>query len=148
MKRYWYITPKDFEIAEENGIKKDTVIQRVRRFGWDVDRAVKIKPKYIKKEKEILDLAKKHGINSSTIDDRVRNGWDLIKACTEPIRKKGRPRIYPDWVYEKAKENGIRFSIVNHRIHRGWDLERACTEKVWSREERNEKNLKRYQKSN
>ena len=37
-KRYFYITPEDFEKAKENGIHKDTVITRVRKLGWDVDK--------------------------------------------------------------------------------------------------------------
>ena len=39
-KRYFYITPEDFKIAEENGISKDTLLSRVRILGWDVDKAI------------------------------------------------------------------------------------------------------------
>lgn len=36
----YYLTPQDFEIAEENGIKKKTVERRVMDFGWDIERAI------------------------------------------------------------------------------------------------------------
>ena len=53
-KRYFYITPEDFKIAEENGISKDTLIMRVRKLGWDVDKAitkpVRIKRKFTEEE--------------------------------------------------------------------------------------------------
>ena len=39
-KRYFYITPDDYRIAEENGISKDTLLSRVRKLGWDVDKAI------------------------------------------------------------------------------------------------------------
>ena len=39
-KRYFYITPEDFRIAEENGISKDTLLSRVRKLGWDIDKAI------------------------------------------------------------------------------------------------------------
>ena len=40
-KKYWYITPDDFERAAKNGINKDTLRQRVRTLGWDIERAIK-----------------------------------------------------------------------------------------------------------
>ena len=40
-KKYWYITPDDFERGIKNGISKDTLRQRVRTLGWDVEKAIK-----------------------------------------------------------------------------------------------------------
>ena len=39
-KRYFYITPEDFKIAEENGIPEYVVTTRVIKLGWDIDRAI------------------------------------------------------------------------------------------------------------
>ena len=40
-KKYWYITPDDFERAAKNGINQDALRQRVRTLGWDIERAIK-----------------------------------------------------------------------------------------------------------
>ena len=74
-----------------------------------------------------IEKAKANGISYETLKERVyRLGWNVNKACTKP-KKKGYPRLYPDWVYEKAKENGLRYNTVNHRIKAGCSLEVACT---------------------
>ncbi len=129
-KRYWYITPEDYEVAAKNGIKKDTVIQRVRKLGWDIDSAITKKIKRLNIPQEIVDKAKEMGIDRGTLLRRIRDGWTMEEACSTEVKKVGRPRKRPDWIYEAAKENGIRLATVNHRINWGWDLERACTEKV------------------
>ncbi len=129
-KRYWYITPKDYETAEKNGIKKDTVIQRVRKLGWDIDSAITKKIKRTNIPQEIIDKAKEMGIDRKTLVRRIRDGWNLEEACSIETKKIGKPRKHPDWVYEMAEENGIRLATVNHRIKWGWDMLRACTEKV------------------
>ena len=133
-KRYWYITPEDYEVAAKNGIKRDTVNERVRRWGWDVDRAITTIPKRHNVPKELMEKAKAIGLEPNTVATRLYRGWTMEEACSRP-KKQGRQRLYPDWVYEKAKENNIRYSVVNHRVHDGWDLERACTERVWTRKE-------------
>ena len=129
-KRYWYITPEDYETAEKNGIKKDTVIQRVRRFGWDVDTAITKKIKRENLPQEIVDKAKELGISKDLLVKRIKRGWSMEDACSIEAKGVGKPRKHPDWVYEMAEENGIRLATVNHRINWGWDLLRACTEKV------------------
>ncbi len=129
-KRYWYITPEDYEIAAKNGIKKDTVNQRVRRYGWDIDRAITQKSKRVDLPQEVMNKANEIGINKETVLRRIREGWDMEEACSTTIGRTGRPRSHPDWVYEMAKKNGIRLATVNHRINYGWDIMRACTEEV------------------
>ena len=129
-KRYWYITPEDYEIAAKNGIKKDTVNQRVRRYGWDIDRAITQKSKRVDLPQEVMNKANEIGIDKETVLRRIREGWNMEEACSTIIGRTGRPRSHPDWVYEMAKKNGIRLATVNHRINYGWDIMRACTEEV------------------
>ena len=134
-KRYFYITPEDFEKAKENGIPKDTVLTRVRMLGWDVDNAITKPPRKIRKfTKEEMKIMEENGINRNTVSCRLNYGWTLEEAISRP-KKPGRQYIYPEWVYEEANKNGISYSAVNNRIKDGWDMKRACTERVKTRQE-------------
>ena len=134
-KRYFYITPEDFEKAKENGIPKDTVLTRVRMLGWDVDRAITKPPRKIRKfTKEEIKIMEENGIDRNTVSCRLNYGWTLEEAISRP-KKPGRQYIYPEWVYEEANKNGIAYSTVNSRIKDGWDMKRACTERVKTRQE-------------
>ena len=134
-KRYFYITPEDFEKAKENGIPKDTVLTRVRMLGWDVDKAITKPPRKIRKfTKEEIKIMEENGIGRNTAVCRLKYGWTLEEAISRP-KKPGRQYIYPEWVYEEANKNGISYSAVNNRIKDGWDMKRACTERVKTRQE-------------
>ena len=134
-KRYFYITPEDFEKAKENGIPKDTVLTRVRMLGWDVDRAITKPPRKIRKfTKEEIKIMEENGIDRNTVSCRLNYGWTLEEAISRP-KKPGRQYIYPEWVYEEANKNGIAYAAVNSRIKDGWDMKRACTERVKTRQE-------------
>ena len=134
-KRYFYITPEDFEKAKENGIPKDTVLTRVRMLGWDVDKAITKPPRKIRKfTKEEIKIMEENGIDRNTVSCRLNYGWTLEEAISRP-KKPGRQYIYPEWVYEEANKNGIAYGTVNSRIKDGWDMKRACTERVKTRQE-------------
>ena len=76
-KRYFYITPEDFKIAEENGISKDTLLSRVRKLGWDVDKAItkpaRKKRKFTKKEIEIM--------KNLDNNDHIIKYYDFLHIC-------------------------------------------------------------------
>ena len=129
-KRYFYITPEDFEKAKENGIHKDTVITRVRKLGWDVDKAI-TKPAREKRKftKEEIKIMEENGIDRNTAVCRLNCGWTVEEAISRP-KKRGRQYIYPEWVYEEADKNGISYSALGNRIRRGMSLEEACTKKT------------------
>ena len=134
-KRYFYITPEDFEKAKENEIPKDTVLTRVRMLGWDVDRAITKPPRKIRKfTKEEIKIMEENGIDRNTAVCRLNYGWTVEEAISKP-KKQGRQYIYPEWVYEEANKNGIAYATVNSRIKDGWDMKRACTERVKTRQE-------------
>ena len=150
-KRYFYITPDDYRIAEENGISKDTLIMRVRKLGWDVDKAI-TKPVRIKRKftEEEIKTMKENGIDRNTVSCRLQWGWTLEEAITKP-KKRGRQYVYPKWVYKEADKNGISYSALGNRIRRGMSLEEACTKKTITKLEALEiarKKLKESKKTN
>ncbi len=129
MKRYWYITPEDYKEAESNGIDKTLLEQRVRIYGWDIERAIKTKNKRHLLSDEALRKASELGIDRSTVFARMRLGWSEEKAISTPLGNTRR-KVFPKWVYETADKYGISYSTVYNRVHRGWGLVRACTERV------------------
>ena len=134
-KRYFYITPEDYKIAEENGISKDTLLCRVRKLGWDVDKAI-TKPVRVKRKftEEEIKTMKENGVDRNTVSCRLQYGWTLEQALTRP-KKGGRQYVYPEWVYKEADKNGISYSALGSRIRRGMSLEEACTKKIITKEE-------------
>ena len=87
-----YITPKDYEIATKNGIKKDTVIRRVVRNNWSIEEAISTPSQRYDLPKELLEEAKKIGLERQFVIDRMKHGWSIEKACTTPKIKTGRPK--------------------------------------------------------
>ena len=134
-KRYFYITPEDYKIAEENGISKDTLLSRVRKLGWDVDKAI-TKPVRAKRKftEEEIKTMEENGVNRIIAAGSRYWGWTLEEAITKS-KKKGRQYVYPEWVYKEADRNGISYSALGNRIRRGMSLEEACTRKVITKEE-------------
>ena len=134
-KRYFYITPEDFRIAEENGISKDTLLSRVRKLGWDIDKAI-TKPVRAKRKftEEEIKTMEENGVNRNIAAGRRYWGWTLEEAITKS-KKKGRQYVYPEWVYKEADKNGISYSALGNRIRRGMSLEEACTKKIITKEE-------------
>ena len=150
-KRYFYITPEDFKIAEENGIPEYVVTTRVRKLGWDVDKAI-TKPVRAKRKftKEEIKTMEENGVDRNTASCRLKWGWPLEEALTKP-KKRGRQYVYPEWVYKEANKNGISYSALGNRIRRGMSLEEACTKKMITRLEALEiarKKLKESKKAN
>ena len=149
-KRYFYITPEDFKIAEENGISKDTLLSRVRKLGWDIDKAI-TKPVRAKRKftKEEIKTMEENGVDRNTASCRLKWGWTLEESLTRP-KKRGRQYVYPEWVYKEANKNGISYSALGNRIRRGMSLEEACTKKTITKLEALEiarKKLKESKKS-
>ena len=150
-KRYFYITPEVFRIAEEHGISKDTLLSRVRKLGWDVDKAI-TKPVRGKRKftEEEIKTMKENGVDRNTVSCRLQYGWTLEQALTRP-KKRGRQYVYPEWVYKEADKNGISYSALGNRIRRGMSLEEACTKKTITKLEALEiarKKLKESKKAN
>ena len=146
-KRYFYITPEDFKIAEENGIPEYVVTTRVRKLGWDVDRAI-TKPVRGKRKftEEEIKTMEENGVDRNTVACRLKWGWTLEESLTRP-KKRGRQYVYPEWVYKEADKNGISYSALGNRIRSGMSLEEACTKKTITKLEALEIARKKYKKN-
>ena len=81
----YYITDEEYEIAEKNGISKDTLNFRIRRMGWNKEKALTKPPrKYTDRAKQI-EIAKANGISRATFYDRLSDGWKVEDAYTVPV---------------------------------------------------------------
>ena len=81
----YYITDEEYEIAEKNGISRDTLNFRIRRMGWDKERALTTPTrKYTKRGKQI-EIAESNGIGRTTFYDRLADGWKVEDAYTVPV---------------------------------------------------------------
>ena len=143
-KRYFYITPDDYRIAEENGIPEYVVTTRVRKLGWDVDKAI-TKPVRAKRKftKEEIKTMEENGVDRNTASCRLKWGWPLEEALTKP-KKRGRQYVYPGWGYKEADKNGISYSGLGNRIRSGMSVEEACTKKTITKLEALEIARKKY----
>ena len=103
-KRYFYITPEDFKIAEENGISKDTLLSRVRKLGWDVDKAITtpVRPKR-KFTKEEIKIMEENGVERYIAAGRMYWGWTLEEAITKPKKKVDNTYIQNGYIEKRIK---------------------------------------------
>lgn len=143
----FYITPEDYEIAMVNGISADTLEARIRRYGWDKQRAIADPPRQKLNKNlpvEAIERAAQNGINRRTLSSRVHLlGWDIEKACTEPLfdysehqANVNRSRAkYPKEMYELAKVNGISERTFRRRVKNGMEMLEAATKPLATRQE-------------
>lgn len=80
----WYITPTQYELGLSNGISKSTLTFRVRRYGWDIERACNQPVKHQNKSKEIRLILKNNNVTVKTYKWRLAKGWDAEKALNTP----------------------------------------------------------------
>lgn len=85
--------------------------------------------------KTLSEWSEIYHINLHTIYGRLRNGWDIVKAITQPSKGKrnimitynGRTQNIPAWSKELGiPEHALRVRIVDYR----WDIDRAMTEPI------------------
>ena len=148
-KRYYYVTPKDIEKAEMNGITQNVLYQRVHIRGWDVDRAItqptrKEVPFYSK----WTETAEANGINLRVFRDRVRkHGWVEETAATTPVltpvergrrgAEMGGKRLYTQSQLEQMDKHGLSKDTVAQRVNKyGWTMEEAVNTPALSFAER------------
>ena len=83
---------KWIKIAEENGISYQLFINRINDLGWDLEKAsttlvTKKGYTYRKYSDEILEQADKT-IGRKNFYNRIRKGWTIERALTEPLYSK------------------------------------------------------------
>lgn len=134
-KRYEYITPQDYEIADKNGINRKMLNKRVRELGWDIERAITT-PKIQRNTgwTEWKDVALSNGVNYDCFKNRVkRYGFTQEQAATTPKMTKkeiakNSNRKYPPHYLELALKNGIPKNTFYKRVKNlGWSLIQAAT---------------------
>ncbi|PAD36338.1 hypothetical protein [Terribacillus saccharophilus] len=70
-----------------------------------------------------IKVAQSNGINKSTFQKRIRDGWDIDKAAKSPVRTLS---SRPDYKYIlKAEKNGISRKTYVRRITNGWSPKQA-----------------------
>lgn len=108
-----------------------------------------IKEWYISPEN--FQRAEKNGIPKVTLINRIRLcGWDMERACTEPVNRKTISTLTEEQK-KMLEESGMRRGTFLSRINRlGWSIEKALStpvrrieyDDVFSEEEKNLKNNK------
>jgi len=128
------ITPHHIEIANKNGISRNTVHGRVYNMGWTVQEAITVPiQKGFTKPEGYYDyqrIAYENAISNSMFYSRIKRGWSLEKASTLPkINKTKRTRSDAEWI-DKAIENGISYKTYLGRTRNGWTPEEAATTRL------------------
>lgn len=146
----FYITPEEYLIAAKNGISKATLESRIRKYGWNKDKALNEPVKKTIDRKKWYAVAAKNGISKQLFLSRVnKDKWDPERAATEKVTTTAeRNRKYSDKVYKELEKNGISKQLFYDRVHKGWSIERAMTEKKYTQEDKTKILLSNSKKSN
>jgi len=87
------ITPEDIKTAESNGIKYNTLYNRINYYGYTKEYATTVPPKKDEEYQYWRKQAKLNGISGSTFHSRVRKyDYSYEDAATKPIKNSGRCR--------------------------------------------------------
>lgn len=137
-----YITPEQYEEAEENGVSAVSLYRRVYQ-GWELQRAIDtpVNKKVLfatKEMKPFIKTAEENGISLGTFRRRVRNsGYSPERASTEPLMtvqeatklKRRRKAIrFTDEQKAIMKRADILEASARQRIQRfGWSMEDAIS---------------------
>lgn len=82
------ITPDNFlDIAEANGIARKTAWNRFHYLGWGAVEAATLKANQLRStpKRKAIKVAAFNGISRNCFEQRVRHGWTLKRASTEPV---------------------------------------------------------------
>ena len=147
----YYITPEEYEIAERNGVCASTLNRRIRDLGWEKDIAittpVPMRDKY--GWNKVKEIALQNGIPRHAYCDRIKRGWSLIDAISQPPLSRSecikrasevnscfKNKILSDEQAEIGALNGISYTVARDRIRlSGWSVEEAITIPVMTRSE-------------
>ncbi|QUW34573.1 hypothetical protein J8Y17_28170 (plasmid) [Bacillus cereus] len=143
-------TESQYKIAEQNGISRQTVNQRIKKGKKTIEQAITepLSGEFARKHRKYIDLAKKNGIDYKTFRSRIlygkRRKWTPEEAATTPAT------VYRKINYQKpSKEEikqaasiGVGEKLLDQRLRQGWTMERAITSPVGTSYEGKEKNVK------
>lgn len=147
----YYITPKEYEIAAENGISRSTLNRRIRDLGWGKESAittpVPMRDKY--GWNKVKEIALQNGIARHAYCYRIKRGWTRIDAISQPPLNRSecmkraselnscfKNKALSEEQMEIATLNGISYTVARDRIRRlGWAMEEAITIPIMTRSE-------------
>ena len=84
------LTATDYIRAEQIGVKRTALRQRINAYKWDKERAITTPPRKYDRHDDYPVIAKQNGINKKLYYDRTRIGWTKEKASTTPVRDRER----------------------------------------------------------
>ncbi|OPG98967.1 hypothetical protein B2I21_07365 [Chryseobacterium mucoviscidosis] len=88
------ITQADIEAAAKNDIGKWHLIERVKRYNWQIEEAVTDPVRKHGKHGNWPEIAESNKIPKATYYARFRSGWSHERAATEKVDKKKTPKMY------------------------------------------------------
>lgn len=145
MSHDYYITPEEYEVADKNGISRDTLHARMYDLGWRKQKALHTPPQTrTRVEDKWIQMAIQNGIKRGTFFCRIRKqGWSPEKAATEPLLNRTEAallltenkRVIPREILELAAQNGIKRCTFYRRLRYGWDYVKAATHPIVTPEE-------------
>ena len=83
---------------------------------------------YNGKTQNVASWAKEFNISKDTLGSRLKRGWDIERALTEPVKSIGRTITFNGKTMrlcEWEKETGISVATISSRIQNGWTIEDA-----------------------
>lgn len=83
------ITEEQLKIAEQNGISKKMIRNRIKNDGMTVEEAISKPRRQAAFTKEELTIAQSNGISRGMLSNRLSVGWDKQRAITEAPNKQG-----------------------------------------------------------
>jgi hypothetical protein len=132
----FYLQDSDYEVAEMNGIDRETLYQRVYIRNWPVLKALTT-PKQTRKilYPDYQEQCEANGISRSTFNERVRRGATPEDAASKPVERtihfKKRESKLSQGLLKQAEANGIPAKTVSMRVYGyKWDVQRAITEPI------------------
>lgn len=132
----FYITPDEYEIAEQYGIDRNRVDIRIREWGWPKEKAITTPVRKTTDRRDWAKIAEENGICYPTFMGRVNAlGWSEERAATQPlqdrreIQKKATDAVrkIPVELMSLATSNGIARGTLRARLKKGMDPQEAAT---------------------
>ena len=82
--------------------------------------------------KTMMQWCEDLGLEYGMVSQRLRNGWSVERAFTEPHHNTNKTRLITfrgqtKRLYEWAKDVGLPFNVLYNRLDKGWTVEQALT---------------------
>ncbi len=137
------------ELADEVGLSRSIVYQRIVKLGWDIEEALNHErgnEALLEMDGEKLPInkwAKKYGIDPMLLYQRLHNGWSLKDAVNANIGRRRGAKLFSINGEEKslvewAKIYGVSANLVRDRVRGKWRILDALTLPIGAKPEKYE----------